>query len=87
MTARIIILKSCAVILRTLGRFLDHYQLIMLILFFVLETGPHMRAINPYYHDPRHPCVYLGSRGLVEGHIPDCPLFVILNSNTGRYEP
>ncbi len=80
MTARILILKTCATILRLIGHIFDQYQLIALIVFIISTTGPHMRIGSPFNYDGSIPCVYLGSRGLVEGHIPNCPLFVILNS-------
>lgn len=79
MIIRILFLKSCAVILRMLGHILDNYQLIAFILFFISTTGPHMRIGSPFSFVP--PCVYLGSKGfLATDRIPDCPLFVILNS-------
>ncbi len=81
MTARILILKTCATILRLIGHIFDQYQLIALIVFIISTTGPHIRVGDPFAHNEAIPCVYLGSRGfLATERIPNCPLFVILNS-------
>ena len=86
MIARILLLKSCAVTLRMLGHILDNYQLIALILFIISTTGPHIRVGNPFYYTPSTPCVYLGSRGFIAtDHIPDCPLFVMMDSKRWRH--
>ena len=85
MTPRILILKACATILRLVGHIFDQYQLIAFIMLILSTTGPHMRIGSPFYYDGSIPCVYLGSRGFVAtDHIPDCPLFVMMDSKRWR---
>jgi hypothetical protein len=87
---RILILKVLAILCRLLGMFAKFWLPITLILFFTVETGPHLRVNARYRGQGTHRiyqrCTYLGARGIVRIHPSSgkCPVITILNARQER---
>lgn len=64
---------------------IKHAQWLLLAAFFSFATGPHIRAneILGVVGYATGSCTYLGSRGFVPGHVPNCPFLVWIDSRSG----
>ena len=87
---RIALLKILAILCRVLALLTKFAVPITLILFFVCDTGPHLRVSSKHRGQGTHRtyqrCTYLGSRGVVRIHPTSgkCPVITILNAKPGR---
>ncbi len=69
-------LKCSAFFLRMLATVLEHWKIILLLLYFLLPTTPHILLSES--NSPRE-CVYLGPQGLIyHSGIIGCPLLVLI---------
>ncbi|MCI4663146.1 MAG: hypothetical protein MRY74_00350 [Neomegalonema sp.] len=81
-------LMMAATLLRGLGALIGYWKPLLVILFFLSPTGPHLRWTQSYVGSPDHPrfirCDYLGARGIVATNFaPDCPLIVWIDAREG----
>ncbi|MGH1439766.1 MAG: hypothetical protein ACRBBR_06620 [Cellvibrionaceae bacterium] len=79
-------LRIIAMLFRAIGSLLSIWPLLLVAVFFISPTGPHLRMQytyeerNPYY---RHylDCNYLGAKGFVKyrGEFNTCPFVVMID--------
>ena len=79
------VLMILATLLRGLSALIRYWKPVLVILFFVSPTGPHIRWTQSYAGPSEHPrfirCDYLGARGIVATNFaPDCPLIVWIDA-------
>lgn len=67
-----------ASILQGLSAIVGRWPLLVVVAFFYFKEGPHLRVTSTYQGSRDYPryisCTYLGSRGLVPGFVPGCPI-------------
>ena len=83
------LLAAGGALLRLLGAALRHWKLVLVALFFLSPTGPHLRMQYTYQDSPGPrvylACTYLGSRGFISAHPPSgCPVIAILDARDWR---
>lgn len=82
-------LKTLALLFRSLSLMARLWPIALIAWLVLSPVGPHLRwqysAYGPEQARTYTRCVYLGPRGFVAARIqPDCPLFALLNAETGR---
>lgn len=95
MRKRIFILRALSKIARLIGRVVGYWKLALIALFFLSDTGPHLRVeytyrgtSDPFGQRSYTSCTYLGSRGFVTpAFMVDCPIIAIFDASEVRRKP